>query len=264
MHSIRNKKGVILIFVLLILVALMGVALAFWYAINSEIKSAGVGLANAQAFYIAEAGRAKARQALTTGGQTLPYTETNAPFANGTYTVTVVYSDPPTNEHVIITSNGYVPDSTKPVAQRQVVEKNISFTDEGGAGGTNLSLDATANASDKDNQADKANDGKQNTSWKSNNAGSFWISMNFGAQTNFNKIVIYGSNTGSHVVQYSNDGIAWTNVANPVESPAGTIKFSAVSAGHMRLSFSGTKPQINELETYGGASLGQGKFSSSL
>ncbi len=264
MHNIRNRKGVIIIFVLLILIALMGVALAFWYAVNSEIRSAGVLLADTQAFYIAEAGRAKARYELTTDGQTVPYTETDTAFGNGTYTVTAVYSDPPTNQLVTITSDGYVPDSTNIRAQRQVVEKNISFAGPGVGGGTNLSLAATADASDKPNQAKLANDDKLQTSWKSNATGSFWMTMAFAAVTDINKVVINGSNTGSYAVQYSNNGTTWTNVASPVENPAGTITFNTVSARYMRLNFSGVKPQINELQTYGGPSLGQGKFATSL
>ncbi len=265
MNSLGNKKGVILIFVLIILVALMGVGLAFWYAINSEIKSAGAELANAQAFYIAEAGRAKARYELTVGGQTVPYTPPEVVFENGTYIVGVNYSDKlPVNQYVTITGYGYIPNSTKPVAKRQVVEKDVFFVSGGAGGGTNLSLNATAHASDSDNKADKANDGKTATKWQSNNTGSFWISMTFIAPNNFNRVVVNGVNTGSYVVQYSNNGTTWTNVESPVENPVGTIKFNAVSAGYMRLNFSGTKPDINELETYGGASLGQGKFSSSL
>lgn len=260
MHSIRNKKGVILIFVLLVLVALMGVALAFWYAVNSEIKSVGAGLADARALYIAEAGRAKARQALTTDG-TVPYTETDTSFGQGTYTVTVAYSDPPTNEHVTITSIGYVPNSTKPVAQRQVVEKNISFT-SGSA--QNLSLNATPSVSSNPGSASSINDGK-NTQWKAAGSNVWeWAKLDFVGQKQLSKVVIDGSQIDQYVMEYSNDDINWQAFANVAENPVWTFIFDKVSARYLKFSVYGNKPAIKELEAYGGAVLGQGEFSSSL
>ena len=262
MHSIRNRKGVILIFVLIILVALMGVALAFWYAINSEIRSAGASFANAQAFYIAEAGLSKARQALTAGGQAVPYTETDMPFGRGTYTVSVAYSDPPLNKRVIITSNGYIPDSTKPVAQRQVVEKNASFTSESAQ---NLSVGATPSVSSNPGKASNINDGKSASQWKADGKDAWeWAKLDFGGQKQLDKVVINGDKIDQRMIEYSNDGANWHAVANLVENPAWTFIFDEVSARYLRFSVYGNKPEINEFETYSGERLGQGKFSTSM
>jgi len=49
-----------------------------------------------------------------------------------------------------------------------------------------------------------------------------------------------------------------------VESPAWTFTFDSVSARYVKLEVYGNKPEVNELETYGGAGLGQGKFGTSL
>ena len=64
---IKNRRGVALIYTFIILIGLSGVALALLTMFSDEIKSTGAGLHNTEAFYIAEAGRAKARWALTTG-----------------------------------------------------------------------------------------------------------------------------------------------------------------------------------------------------
>jgi hypothetical protein len=198
MHLAGDKQGLALVFVLIILVALAGVALAFWYAINSEIITAGAGLANARAFYVAEAGRAKARYELTTGGHTAPYTETDVAFGNGTYTVTAAYSDPPTNQHVTITSDGYVPNRTKPVAHRQVVEKSIQL------GGSNISLGSAATASDyrTNNDPSKAIDGNTNTRWISRTRGSSWLQLDYGSTKTVGRVVVRGSRIDTCVVQY--------------------------------------------------------------
>lgn len=262
MHSIRDKRGVILIFVLIVLVALMGVALAFWYLINNEIKNVGVGLADMKAFYIAEAGRAHVRQQLTVGGQTVPYTETDVSFGGGVYSADAVYSDPPLNEHVTIVSTGYVPDSTDPVAQRQVIEKEISFVSGGST--QNLSPDATPSVSSNPGSAGNINDEK-NTSWKASGKDVWeWAKLDFGAQKELDKVVIDGSKIDQYIIEYSNDNTNWNMPANMAENPAWTFIFDKVSARYLRFSVYGNRPTIVELETYGGSALGQGDFSSSL
>jgi Tfp pilus assembly protein PilX len=274
MYSIRHKEGVILIFVLLVLVALMGVALSFWYMVNSEIRTAGAGLMNAQAFYIAEAGRAQARYDLTTGGQAMPYpTKTNVSFANGTYTVSVAYSDPPTNQHVTITSDGYIPNNTNIRAHRQIKENSISL-----GSGSNLSLATNGTVASssghqgKDNTEDKAIDGTNSTGWVAKDkGGSATLTLRYTSAKTVSRVVVNGSNIASVVVQYSSNGTSWTNVSSPSGALPGTQTFTPVTAQYLRLSMtssSGSRAQVNEFESYSGTGVGttldKGKFGTSL
>ena len=87
MPEIKSCRGAALIFVFLVLIGLSGVAFAFLTMVSDEIGASGGGLWNMQAFYIAEAGLAKARWALSTGGEAVGWTETDISFAEGTYTV---------------------------------------------------------------------------------------------------------------------------------------------------------------------------------
>ncbi len=267
---LRNRRGLALIFVLIVLVALSGVTLAFWYMTDSGLRTAGVELADAQAFYLAEAGRRDARYALTTGGSTPPYTQTNVSLGNGVYTVSAVYSDPPTNNYVTITSAGYVPNSTKPVAHRQVVESNILI------GGSNLSLASagttiTSSGDQGGNPASQAIDGGSSTGWISSNKQNSWLQLNYGSAKTVARVVVSGSKITSIVVQYSNDNNNWTAVSNPSGALPGTRTFTAVSARYLMLNITSganEKAQVNEFESYAGSggatTLGQGKFATSL
>jgi hypothetical protein len=263
MRLAGDKRGLALVFVLIILVALVGVVLSFWYMVDSELKSTGASLANVQAFYIAEAGRAKVRYALTTGGKNVPYSETDISFGNGTYTVTAVYSDPPTNQHVTITSDGYVPNSAKPVAKRRVVEKDIPL------GGVNLSLGSTATASATQGNNDPSNaiDGKANTKWVSSAKGTSWLQLDYGSAKTIGRVVVSGSKIDACVIQYSNNGSTWVSVLNPLGSIPGTMTFTPVTARYLGLNISGNKPQVNEFGSYttsGTGALNKGEFSTSL
>lgn len=265
-----KRRGIALIFTLIMLAGLAGLALAFWYVVNSEIRSSGASLKNAQAFNIAAAGLARARWALTTDGKTPPWGETNTPFANGTYTVTAVYSDPPTNQHVTITSDGFVPDSTNPVAGRRVIEKDITL-----GGGSNLSIGSTATASSTqgNNYASQAIDGdlSPGNGWVSSTVGISWLRLDYGSAKTVGSVNVSTSTPAkitTCVVQYSIDGSTnWTNVSNPSGSLPGTQTFDAFTQRYIRLYITGNKPQINEFMSYSGSgtgSLGKGKFSTSL
>ena len=87
-----ERTGAALIFVFITLVSLTVVVLAFVTMIHYEIRSSAAGWRNMQAFYIAEAGIAKARWALTTGQEPVGWGEEDEPFGEGsyagTYTVT--------------------------------------------------------------------------------------------------------------------------------------------------------------------------------
>jgi hypothetical protein len=268
MIRLKNRKGIALILVFLVFVGLSGVTLAFLTMVNYGMVSAGAGLKNMQAFYIAEAGLARARWDLTTGGQTVGWGRTDMPFGGeGTYTFTTVDNDDGT---YTITADGYVPDRTNPAAQRSVVEANIPVVETGGAG-NNLSLGATATASSEQgkNRAGNANDGNTGTKWKSSDRNGSWLKLDFGTSTVFDRIVVInGANINSYAIEYSIDDISYPGVANIVESPPWTFTFDSVDAQYVRLTVNGNRPEMAELETYntadaggGSVSLGQGEFS---
>lgn len=262
-----NKKGFALLLVFAVLTALSAMLIAFLAMVSGEIRSVRAGLHNIQAFYVAEAGRAKARRELTTGEQAVGWGETNNdPFGTGTgtYIVTTAYSDAPTNEHITITSEGYVPDSSNPLARRRVVESDISLS---GPVGDNLSLGATASASSEAGSftASKAIDGAVNTRWKAGASGNAWLKLNLGSSTTFNRVVINGQrNISSSTIEYSSDDSTYNAVTNLVEDPGWTFTFDEVEGRYLKFSIAATKtPEVNELETYLSSGIGRGEFSTS-
>lgn len=268
-----KRNGFVLIFTLAILLALSGLAYAALWLFSTEIRSAGAGLLNMRAFYMAEAGRAKARYALSTGAQSVGWGEANASFGGGVYTVTTAYSDPPTNQHMTITSDGYIPDATNPIARRRVVEANIPL---GAGSGTNLSLASNGTVAysspyQGQNGPDETIDGAQNTGWVSGVKQTSWIYLDYGSAKTVGRIVVSGSKINSIVVSYSNNGSSWTAVSNPSGALPGTRTFDAVTARYLRLditSDSNHKAQVNEFESYAGpaagpATLGFGSFTTS-
>lgn len=257
-YGFGRKSGAALILTFIVLVSLVLVAFAFVTMINYEIRGAGVGMRNMQAFYIAEAGRAKARWALTEGGESVGWGETDVSFGEGTYTVTTADNGDGT---YTITSEGYIPDDISPLARRRVIERNIPLI------AVNLSLGATATASSTQGGFVPANaiDGNSITRWRSNVRNGSWLKINFGAATAFDKVVIDGSRIDSYTIEYSTDDITYLPVTGLVESPPWTFTFNLVSAQYLRLSVNGNRPEVMELETYNTAAggLGQGEFATS-
>lgn len=270
----QDKRGVVLIGTLIVLVTLTGMTLAFVAMTANEIKSSGAGLNDAKAFYIAEAGLAKARWALTTGAQTVGWGESDTALGDGTYTVTTVDNGDGT---YTITSSGYIPDDTTPVVQRRVQEKSVPFSM---GSPPNLSLTATASASSVKggNTADKAQDGDYNTKWQASgtpSAGSpEWLAMDFGSAVSLDRVVFdepSGNSITVYTLQHSSNGSTWTAVSNPVASVVGqttTVDFDSTSDRYLRIYITGSTrkdPAINEFESYniaggGVPTLGQGKF----
>ena len=271
-NSIKNRNGFALILlVFVIMVGLSGVLAAYLNMVSNEIKSTSAGLRNVQAFYIAEAGLAKARWALTVGEEAVGWGDTAiSPFeaGNGTYIVTTAYSDAPTNEHVTIISSGYVPDNSNPTAQRQVAEANIIISS---GTPTNISLDATALASSASNghPSEDSNDGKSNSKWMAKDKGDAWLRLDYGSSNTFAKVIVNGQkNINSATIQYSNDDIVYNDVTNMIESPNWTYIFDSVEACYLKFNMtvnSNKKATINEFESYetsgAGAILDQGEFS---
>ena len=255
LYRFGRKTGAALILTFIVLVSLTLVALAFATMINYEIRGAGVGLRNMQAFYIAEAGRSRARWALTAGGEAVGWGESDVSFGEGTYTVTTADNGDGT---YAITSQGYIPDDVNPIAKRRVIERNTPLVE------INLSLTATASASSTLGifVAANANDGDSLTQWKSAVNNGSWLKLDFGSPTTFDKVVIDGGLIDSYAIEYSTDDITYLPVTNLVESPLWTFTFDSVSAQYLRLSVNGNRPEVNELKSYDSAEilLGQGTF----
>ncbi|MBN3039106.1 MAG: discoidin domain-containing protein [Candidatus Omnitrophica bacterium] len=262
----KERTGAALIFVFITLISLTVVVLAFVTMVHYEIRSSAAGLRNMQAFYIAEAGIAKARWALTIGQEPVGWGEEDEPFGEGpyegTYTVTTVDNGDGT---YTIESEGYIPDDNDPIAKRKAVQRNIQVS--AGGDGPNLSLTAVASASSAQggNTANKSNDGLSNTKWKSNISNGSWLKHDFASQIDFDKIVFDGNQIASYQIQYSTDNVAYQPVSNPVESPGGAVSFDSVTARYLKLNVNGNRPEVNELEAYDtgsapGVSLGLGKF----
>lgn len=255
----KDRRAVAFIFTFIILASLAVVVLALLSMIHYEMKTTQAGLYNMQAFYIAEAGLAKARWALTTGGQAVGWGENDVSFGSGTYSVTSVDNGDGT---YTITAEGYVPSDINPRAKRKVIEEDITP----GGSSTNYSLSAAATASSQQggNTAPKAIDGASNTKWKSTVNNGSWLKLDFTNPISFNKIVYDGKQISSYVIQYSNDDVTFTPVSGKVEAPVGTVSFNQVTARYLRFSINGNKPEVNELETYNTSgsipALGQGKF----
>lgn len=264
MYRFENKRGAALIILtFVIMVGLSGVLAAYSSMVTNEIRSSHLGLRNIQAFYIAEAGRAKARWALTAGEQTLPWSESGTELGNGTFIASATNDGSVTT----ITSAGYIPNDTNPIAQRQVVEKNISF----GVELTNLSLAAAISASSEklpQNPATNANDGDSGSEWKADSKDDAWLKLDYGSSITVDRVIYTGNNINSVTIKYSNDDLP---VTNAVESPAGTINFDSVSTQYLSLNMDVDEHStagVYEFESYNSAedvsaTLGQGEFSTS-
>lgn len=255
--SAKGQSGAISIFTFVVMLTLIAITVAFLYMISIRIKSSGLELASAQAFWLAEAGRAKARWALTLGGESVGWATSDVPLGGGTYSVTSFYN----GSNCTIISDGHIPDDINPVARSRVVESNISFS----SASTNLSLSATASASSAQgaNTAARANDNNNHTKWKSNVNNGSWLKLDFAQLTTFNQVVIVNvAQVTVQTIQYSTNDITYYPVSNLVESPQWTYTFDAVLARYLKFNVSGNRPEISEFKTYNSAiGLGQGIFS---
>jgi hypothetical protein len=253
-----DRKGVVLILTFIVMVTLAAITAAFLYMTSIQVRASGRSLADARAFQVAQAGVAKARWALSRGGQSPGWGETASPFGagQGTYVVTTAYSDWPTRRHVTITSSGYIPGNSNFIARRQVVESVVPLRN-------NLSLSATASASSVRGSStpDRAIDGSRTTRWQSNIRNGSWLKLDFGSPLTFDRVIYYSLGITSYSIDYSNDNLVWQAVVNPVESPARTVNFNPVSARYLRFNVHGDRPSVMELETYNTAQpLGKGEF----
>ncbi len=272
--SMGEERGAALIAAFVVLVGLTIIALAFVTMVSDDIKNAGAALIDAKAYYVAEAGLAKARWALTTGGQSVGWGESDISFGAGTYTVTTTNNGDGTST---VVAEGYLPNDTNPLAQRRVEERNIPVTT---SGLTNLSLTATASASSYKgaDTPDRANDGSSSTKWRADgnpSAGSpQWLAMDLGSAAAFDRVAFdepSGNKITAYQIQYSSNGSIWSAVSDAVETINGrvtTVDFDAVTVRYQRIYITAStrrNPAIAEYETYNSNEtqsiiLGQGKF----
>ncbi len=250
-----------------LMLVLSGLAISIGVESQNAMVSGRNQLQDKQAFFIAEAGWQRARQAVSDGtwdaaadpGNT--YTES---FGAGEYLVTVVAVD---DDEYSITSKGYVPSQANAVAQRQVVEENISAT----VSSTNLSLSATASASSSDSShpAADAIDGSSGSHWKAGSDGSGWLKLDFGSATTLDEIIVEEKDNVTNVsVEYSDNGSTWSTPSGHSVSHSGktwTVTFTGTSHRYFRANISASsskKPSVKELESYNTAAdtvtLGQG------
>lgn len=274
MDTSRSKRGVALLSVFMVMVTLSMMALAFLNMVRDDIKRTGTDQEDMRAYYIAKAGLAKARWALTAGAQAVGWGETGTAFGAGTYTVTT--TDNGGGTYTII-SSGYVPNSTNPIARRRVEERNVSAAT---SALTNLCLGATAAASSSRgaNVPSRAIDGNLSTRWQANGNPSpgspQWLRVDLGSARTFSRVVFTepaGNTITAYTIQYSANGSTWTNVSSPAALKVGmvtTVNFTAVTRRYHRIRItasSATRPAISEYESYDtnqirSVILGQGKY----
>ena len=260
----RNECGAALFLTFLMMLVLSGLALAV--GVFSQ-HSHAVGKAqrlDRQAFYVAEAGLARARQQMAVGTWSAATCPSASPCAEsfpdtdpvGQYQVTITGSGPYT-----ITSDGYVPNATTWVARRQVSASNVSTY-------TNLSRNPNvvglASSSNGSNTPDQAKDGQTNTNWKADTNGSgSWLAMDFQAATSLDQTSIKeDNNIDGLTIEWSDDNASWTAASglSVVESPSKTwtATFTLTAHRYVRAQFtsvpSNKKASVSEMDTYNTAS----------
>jgi hypothetical protein len=257
-----GRGGAALLTSFMLMLMLSTMALAVGVTSHNSLTGARSQLADKQAFWVAEAGWQRARQALLAGTWTAAgspgntYTEDFPPSPatkTGEYRVTIVNN----GSDYTITSEGYVPSLSASVARRQVIEDEASVTFNDG---TNYSLTATASASSTNgsNVPANARDGSTSTFWRAQNNGNGWLMMDHGSAVTLNKIVVQENNNITGVsIEWSDDNSAWTTAAglSVVESPSRTwtATFTPASHRYFRASVSASssnRPSVEEMRNY--------------
>ena len=258
-NSELGKRGAALFITFLMMLVMTGLALAVGVASHNSVVGGRSQLHDKQAFYIAEAGWQRARQALnadTWFAAVSPGNSYTESFGAGEYVVTIVDNG---SSRYTVTSEGYLPSQSSPLVKRKIIESSIPVT---GTPGTNLSLAATPSASSStgSNTASKANDGSLSTKWQASNQGSGeWLKMDYGSATLLSKIVIQeDASIDGLTIEYSDNNSSWTAPSglSVVESPSQTwtATFPKISHRYFRARFtdvpSNKKASVNELQTY--------------
>jgi Tfp pilus assembly protein PilX len=145
-HTPARNQGYVLVLALVFLSIFFTTATAYMSSITSSLRSTRFAVENAQALSLAEAGIDEAMYQLNQNA--FYFGETNRPLGPGTYTVSAWNVNINTKR---LTSTGYVPNSSNPVATKTVTAlANISsttvsfrFSVQVGEGGVDLSNNAT-------------------------------------------------------------------------------------------------------------------------
>ena len=258
----RSRRGAALLIALIFLLVLIGLATAAAIFSQNSQLTAKAQLLDKQAFYIAEAGVHRGRQALTAGTWASGSTNTES-FGEGAYTVTITDNGScgagGSGCQYTITSDAYIPNASSYAARRELIEANVPAT----MSNTNLSLTATASASSAASgyPASNAKDDNVESEWRASVGGNGqWLAMDHGSATTLDKIVILEANNidGVSAVAYSDDGSSWTAVSSlsVVESPVETwtATFTSTTHRYFRATFTassnGTKVQVDEMQDY--------------
>ena len=269
-NLVASQRGVALLLTFLMMLVLAGLAVAVAVCAHNSLVTGHTALLDQQAFYIAQGGWQRARQAiLATTWTAAPspgntYTES---FGAGEYRVTVV--DNGSNSETI-TAEGYVPNQTATLAKRQLIESAVPVTVNDG---TNQSLTATASASSSGsgNPAGNANDGDTTTDWQAGIAGTGqWLAMDYGASPpTLNKIVVLEhANVSGVAIEQSDDNASWSTPGglSVIESPVKTWTATFTAASHryvravLTASGSSRKVSVKEMQSFDSAlsALGNG------
>ena len=268
-----HERGAALLLTFLMMLVLTSLAVAAATFSQHSLTTGKSQLLDKQAWYIAEAGWQRSRQAIVAGTWSAAaspgnsYTES---FGAGTYIVTVV--DNGGNSYTI-TSEGYVPSSTNPSAKRKVTETSLSVTTSDGSNSA-TSATATASSAAASHPATDANDGSTSTHWQASTAGDGqWLKLDYSASPpTLTKIVILeNANIADNGVtlEWSDNNSSWTTLASGssvIESPSQTwtATFSAISHRYLRATFNASgaskKVAVKELQSYNSSisSLGHG------
>lgn len=149
------------------------------------------------------------------------------------------------------------------------------FAPVSAAGGTNLTLgkNVTSSGQSQTYSPDHIKDSNQETYWEStNNTFPQWISVDLGASTSMDQIVLkvpagWETRTQTLAIQGSTNGITFTDIVgskeyvfNPaVAGNSVTIHFTAVSTRYVRLNVTANTgwpaAQLSEFEIYGTGSI---------
>ncbi len=270
----RRERGAVFFLTFLMMLVLVGMATGVAIFSQNSLLTGKTYQADKQAFYVAEAGWQRARQALSVGTWSpglctsgSPCTETfpGSGTAIGQYQVSIAHNGDNT---YTVTSSGYTPNATTYAAKRQLTENTVSISPSG----TNLSLAATASSSSNNGSshaASKANDGDSSSYWEAGTKGpNEWLKMDLGSNQTVSVIWLYekNNNIDDLTVEYSTNDSTWTTVPSlsKVESPSKTwlIAFTATSARYFRATFtsvdSSKQASVKEYELYGASTYGSG------
>jgi hypothetical protein len=257
-------SGAALLLTFMMMLMLSGLAMAVGVSAHNSLMTGRTALEDRQAYYIAEAGWQRARQALSAGtwqgasGSGNTYTES---FGEGEYAVTIIDNTSPTvtsgDTDYTILSQGYIPAQANYRARRQIHEYELDVT----VSNTNYSLTATASASSVNgsNVAANAKDDDDGTHWKSDvNGSGSWLQMDYGSAVALDQIFVEEESnvTGISAVEYSDNGSTWTAVSDLAITEDGkdwTCDFTSTSHRYMRVTFtasSSKKVEVDEMHSY--------------